>query len=62
MHISAGQSRFVHRYPQGRRANTGVFCIPESTGAGMGAQSRAEGPDFDFQYLEGRSFSTECGP
>ena len=28
----------------------------------MDAQSRAEGPDFDLQCLEGRSFSTECGP
>ena len=30
--------------PGGRRANSGVFSIPESAGAGTGAQNRAECP------------------
>ena len=44
MYISAGRLLFAHRYPRGRRANSGVFSIPESAGAGTGAQNRAECP------------------
>ena len=42
MHISAGRLLFAHRYPWERRANFGVFCIPESAGAGTCAQNRVE--------------------
>ena len=45
MHISAGRLLFAHRYPRGRRANSGVFSIPESAGAGAGAQNSAGNPD-----------------
>ena len=44
MHISAGRLLFAHRYPRGRRANSGVFSIPEPAGAGTGAQNCAECP------------------
>ena len=35
MHISAGRLLFAHGYPRGRRANSGVFSIPEPAGAGQ---------------------------
>ena len=44
MHISAGWLLFAHRYPRGRRANSGVFSIPEPAGTGTGAQNRVECP------------------
>ena len=42
MHISAGRLLFAYRYPWERRVNFGVFCIPESAGAGTCAQNRVE--------------------
>ena len=62
MHTLAGRSPFALGYPSRRRANSGIFSIPESTGAGTGAQNRAEDSDLGPQRLEDRSFSTECGP
>lgn len=62
MNTLAGRSLFACRYPSRHRANSGIFSIPESTGAGTGAHNRAESPVFDFQRFEDRSFSTECGP
>ena len=62
MHTLAGRSPFALGYPSRRRANSGIFSIPESTGAGAGAQNRAEDSDLGPQRLEDRSFSTECGP
>lgn len=62
MNTLAGRSPFACRYPSRHRANSGIFSIPESTGAGTGAQNRAEDSDFGPQRLEDRSFSTECGP
>ena len=62
MNTLAGRSPFACRYPSRHRANSGIFSIPESTGAGIGAQNRAEDSDLGPQRLEDRSFSTECGP
>ena len=62
MNALAGRSPFACRYPSRHRANSGIFSIPESTGAGTGAQNRAEDSDLGPQRLEDRSFSTECGP
>lgn len=62
MNTLAGRSPFACRYPSRHRANSGIFSIPESTGAGTGAQNRAEDSDLGPQRLEDRSFSTECGP
>lgn len=45
MYISAGRLLFAHGYPRGRRANSGVFSIPEPAGAGMGVQNHAESLD-----------------
>ena len=45
MHISTGRLLFAHGYPRGRRANFGVFSIPESAGVGAGAQNHAESLD-----------------
>lgn len=62
MHTLTGRLLFAHRYPRGRRANSGVFSIPESAGAGTGAQNRAECPGPGPQCLKDRSFFTGCGP
>ena len=62
MNTLAGLPPFACRCPRGRRANSGIFSIPVSAGAGTGAQNRAESPVFDFQRFEDCSFSTECGP
>ena len=45
MNTLAGRSPFACRYPSRHRANSGIFSIPESTGAGIGAQNRAEDSD-----------------
>lgn len=45
MHTLTGRLLFAHRYPRGRRANSGVFSIPGSAGAGAGVQNCAESPD-----------------
>ena len=47
MYISAGRLLFAHGYPRGRRANSGVFSIPEPAGAGMGVQNRVESLDYE---------------
>lgn len=62
MHTLTGRLLFAHRYPRGRRANSGVFSVPGSAGAGTGAQNRAECPGPGPQCLKDRSFFTGCGP
>ena len=47
MYISAGRLLFAHGYPRGRRANFGVFSIPESAGVRAGAQNRVESLDYE---------------
>ena len=61
MHISAGWLLFAHGYPRGRRANPGVFSIPESAGAGMGAQNRVESLDYEPSAPQGSLIFTVCG-
>ena len=61
MHISAGWLLFAHGYPRGRRANPGVFSIPESAGAGMGAQNRVESLDYEPSAPQGSLIFTGCG-
>lgn len=62
MHTSTERLLFARRYPRGRRAKSGVFSIPESAGAGTGAQNRAECPGPGPPMPQGRSFFTGCGP
>lgn len=63
MHTLTGRLLFAHRYPRGRRANSGVFSIPGSAGAGAGAQNRAESPDSESPNASRAArFFTGCGP
>lgn len=62
MHILAGRLLFTRRYPQGRRANSGEFSIPESTSMGAGAQNCAESPDSELPTPQEPLVFTRCGP
>ena len=62
MHTLTGRLLFAHRYPRGRRANSGVFSIPGSAGAGAGVQNCAESPDSEPNASRAARFFTGCGP
>ena len=44
MHTLTGRLLFAHWYPRGRRANSGVFSIPESAGAGRECKTALKAP------------------
>ena len=44
---STGRLLFAHRYPRGRRANFGIFSIPEPTSERTDARNRIECPCFE---------------
>lgn len=56
MHTSTGRLLFARRYPQGRRANFGVFSIPEPTGQERTHRTALKTMILSPQRLRDRSF------
>ena len=56
MHTSTGRLLFARRYPQGRRANFGVFSIPEPTGQERAHRTALKTLILSPQRLRDRSF------